>query len=135
MTPSRKGWITASVLTIALGAAWLLNTLNVIPGVDWIWTSLLGVTGVLAIVLGGVNKMTFVVGPFLLIASVFSILRQTGRFETNTEVPLLVIVLGVLMLGATLLPIPSPQWLIEATDEDTDKNSDSTSRPGPRPGD
>lgn len=116
MDPSRKGWITGSVLTIALGGAWLLNTLNVIPGVDWIWTSLLGVTGVLVIVLGGVNKMTFVVGPFLLITSVFSVLRQTGRFETNLEVPTLVIILGVLMLGATILPIPSPHWLNEHPD-------------------
>jgi hypothetical protein len=123
MNPSRKGWITGSVLTIALGAAWLLNTLNVIPGVDWIWTSLLGVTGILVIVLGGVNKMTFVVGPFLLITSVFSVLRQTGRCETDVEVPTLVIILGVLMLGATILPIPSPHWLNENAD-------DSTQRPG-----
>jgi len=31
-----KSMVAIAVLVIALGVAWLLNTLNVIPGIDWI---------------------------------------------------------------------------------------------------
>ncbi len=85
--------IVVSVLIIALGIAWLLNTLHVIPGVDWVWTLGLGISGVLVVAAGGLNKLTFVVGPFLIIASVLSVLRQTGVLRADIEVPVLVILL------------------------------------------
>jgi hypothetical protein len=39
-------------------------------------------------------------------------LRQTGRLTVNTEVPILVIVAGVLLLIARLPAIPVPEWVI-----------------------
>ena len=36
-----------AALVIALGTAWLLNTLNVISGVDWLGTGGLAVAGIL----------------------------------------------------------------------------------------
>jgi hypothetical protein len=60
--------------------------------------------------------VTVAVGPFFLIASCLSVLRQTGRLAINMEVPLLVIAAGVLLLVARLKSIPAPTWLIEDQD-------------------
>src|SRR5215207_1365823 len=90
--------IVIAVVVIALGVAWLLNTLHVIASVDWIWTLGLAVAGILVVALGERSKLTFVIGPFLIISSVFSILRQTGRLRIDLELPILFIVLGVLLL-------------------------------------
>ena len=38
--------VLLSLAIIAIGLAWLLNTLHVIGGVDWIWTIALAGTGV-----------------------------------------------------------------------------------------
>ncbi len=111
MTGSKKT-LAAPILIIALGVGWLLTTHNVVPGVNWIWTIGLGATGVL-ILAGSFDKVTVVIGPFLMAATVFSILRQTGRMDIDTEVPSLVIVFGTLMLAARVLPIPLPKWIVE----------------------
>jgi hypothetical protein len=103
--------IGVPLVIITLGLGWLLTTQNVIPGVNWVWVLGLGVTGVLVLAAGGIDKVTVVVGPFLMTATVFSLLRQTGRMSVDTEVPLLIIALGMLMIPAKLLPIPTPAWL------------------------
>ena len=77
MNTNKKG-ITISILIITLGVAWLLNILQFLPGVDWMWTGGLGVCGILVVTAGGLNKVTFVVSPFLFVGSILSILRQTG---------------------------------------------------------
>ena len=60
---------------------------------------------------GGVNRYSFVVGVFLIAASILSILRQTGQLDVNIEVPVLVIVLGGLMVIGHLLRLPMPKWM------------------------
>ena len=77
---------------------------------NWIWTLGLGLAGLMILGMGGLNKLTIVTGPFLIIASVFSILRQTGRMSIDREVPILVIVFGVLMLISQLMPLPPAGW-------------------------
>jgi len=101
--------IILAVLVIALGIAWLLNTLDVIPGVDWLWTGGLGVAGILVLAARSINKFNFVIGSFLLISSVCSILRQTGKLRPNIEMPVLFIVFGVLILASILLPLATPE--------------------------
>lgn len=101
--------IMLALLVIALGIAWLLNTLNVIPGVDWLWSGGLGVAGILFLLGRGVDKLSFVIGSFLLISSLCSILRQTGRLRPNIEMPVLFIIFGVLILISILLPLPTPE--------------------------
>lgn len=105
--------IVLPVLIITIGSGWLLTTLGVGPGIDWVWTLALAVVGLLTFGLGGIDKVTVVVGPFFLIASCLSVLRQTGRLETDIEVPLLVILVGVLLLVARLPAIPPPKWIIK----------------------
>jgi hypothetical protein len=108
--------LVVPILLITLGVGWLLTTLGVVPGVDWAWTLGLAVVGVLAFALSGVDKVTIVVGPFFIIASCLSLLRQTDRLATNTEVPILVIAAGVLLLGAHCPIIPMPGWLTRQND-------------------
>jgi hypothetical protein len=105
--------VILAVLVIALGIAWLLNTLGVIPGVDWLWTGGLGVAGILVMAANGINKFSFVIGLFLLVSSVFSVLRQTGRLRADIEIPVLFIIFGVLMLLSLLLPLATPEFLRE----------------------
>jgi hypothetical protein len=91
----------------------LLNTLNIIPEVDWAWSIGLATVGILSVAIGGFNKVSIVTGPFLIIASVFSVMRQTGRINIDLEVPILVIVLGVLMLISQLSKLQLPDALKE----------------------
>lgn len=98
--------IAISLLVIAVGGAWLLNTMNIIPGVNWVWTVGLAASGILLVMLTGLNKLSVVVGPFLLVASILSLLRQQGTLHIDREVPYLVIALGVLMLFSTMSSLP-----------------------------
>ncbi len=59
---------------------------------------------------GGVDKMSVVIGPFFIVGSFLSILRQTGRLETDVEIPILVILIGALLLAARLPQVPLPRW-------------------------
>lgn len=113
MTTSRSS-LALPVLLIALGSGWLLTVRGVIPGVDWVWVLGLAVTGVLVLAVGGVNKVTAFVGPYLLICSVAALLRQTGRIVGNEEVPGLVVVAGVLMLVVRWLPLRWPRYVEDA---------------------
>lgn len=106
-----KKAIAAPLLIVAVGIGWLLNVWGLLPAVDWVWTLLLALAGLLSFLLCGFNKLTFVVGPFLLVASLFSVLRQMGRLSLNEEVPYLVILLGVLWLAGEFLRLPNPEWM------------------------
>src|SRR5262245_57110836 len=108
---SDKKTLLIPILLITLGAGWLLTTMGVAPGIDWAWTLGLAVAGLLTMVVGGCDKVTVVIGPFFIVASCLSILRQTGRMELDVEVPILVILMGILLLVARLPAIPAPQWM------------------------
>lgn len=109
MTPSRQPLILAISL-IALGAGWLFNNLQVTPDVNWICTLGLGIVGVSLVVTGGINKVTVILGPFLVIAAVLSYLRQSGKLDAAFELPGLTVLLGVLILVAHLRFISPPPW-------------------------
>ena len=114
---SDKTPLILAVLLITIGTGWLMTTLGVAPGVNWVWTLGLAIVGMLTLALNGFDKVTIVGGPFLIVASCLSLLRQTGRLHVDIEVPILVIVAGVLMLIARSPAIPIPQWLILAPTE------------------
>lgn len=110
MAASRKRFVVP-IIVILLGVTWLLNVLKIIPGVDWIWTVGLAAVGILTLAVGGINRLTVVIGPFFIVASVCSILRQTGRLEIDREIPILTIVLGCLLLLVQLIKLPLPDIL------------------------
>ena len=101
------------ILIIVVGIGWLLNVQGIIPKVDWIWTCGLAVVGILTLVVGGLDKLTVVVGPFLIISSICSILRQMDKLSVEKEVPILTIVLGVLLLIVHIVKLPTPDILKE----------------------
>jgi hypothetical protein len=118
---SNKLGIILPILLITLGAGWLLTTLGIAPGIDWVWTLGLAVVGLMTMALGGLDKLTVVVGPFFIIASCLSVLRQTDRIVVDTEVPILVIVAGLLLLIARMKTIPLPKWVTEVNVAAPDK--------------
>ena len=93
-----KKTLIVPVLLITVGAGWLLTTLRVMPNIDWVWTLALAMVGVLSFAIGGLDKLSIVLGPFFLVASGLSVLRQTGRLRLNVEVPCLVMLAGILLL-------------------------------------
>ena len=110
MGPSRTSLIVP-VLLIAVGIGWLLATIGIAPQILWIWTLSLGAIGVLIFLVWGFDKITIVIGPLFLLASILSVLRQTERVNLNLEIPLLIIAAGVLLLVAHLPSVPLPAWL------------------------
>lgn len=109
---SNKKTLILPLLIIAIGSGWLLTTLGLVPGLNWIWVLGLAVIGLLSFAVSGIDKSTVVIGPFFLIASCLSVLRQTGRLTFDVEVPVLVIVIGVLLLVAGSKSIPLPEWVV-----------------------
>ncbi|HAH44650.1 MAG TPA: hypothetical protein DCM07_07275 [Planctomycetaceae bacterium] len=110
-TSDRKTLILP-LLIIGIGTGWLLTTLGIVPGINWIWTLGLAVVGVLSFAVSGIDKSTVLIGPFFIIASCLSVLRQTGRITLDVEVPTLVIVIGILLLVARIKAIPLPDWMV-----------------------
>src|SRR5437870_2965505 len=100
------------ILMITVGIGWFLTAKGIGPGINWVWTLGLAMVGILSLV-GGLDKVSVVLGPSLLIASILSVLRQTDQLSVDLEVPLLVIVLGVFLLVARLPAIPIPAWAQE----------------------
>ena len=105
--------LVTPLLLIIVGTGWLLTALGVVPGIDWVWTLGLAAVGLLTFVLGGFNKVTVVLGTFFITTSILSVLRQTGRVTIDVEIPILVIVAGLLLLVARHPAIPVPKWIVE----------------------
>ena len=103
------------VFLITVGAGWLLTTLGVVPGIDWVWTLGLAAVGLLTFVVSGFDKVSVVIGPFFVIASFLSILRQSDRLHLDIEVPILVIIAGILLLIARSPSIPVPRWVVQGS--------------------
>jgi hypothetical protein len=119
---NNKNFIFLAIALITIGSGWLLSSVEVMPGVDWIWTLGLIVTGIVILLLGGIDKATIVAGPFFIATGILSVLRQNDYMQINTEVPILIIVLGILILFSCLSSLPDPPWLLPLEDNSTAKN-------------
>jgi hypothetical protein len=96
-----------------VGVGWLLSAQGFGPGINWVWTLGLGVIGILTLVVSkGLDKVSVVIGPFFLLASLLSVLRQTSQLSLEIEVPVLVISIGALLLVAQVPAIPKPGWFV-----------------------
>jgi hypothetical protein len=114
MSSNSRAPIVIPVLIIGVGTGWLLTAQGFGPGINWIWTMGLGLIGILTFVASkGFDKFSVVIGPFFLLASLLSVLRQTSQLRLDIEVPMLVISIGVLLLVAQLPVIPKPGWFVE----------------------
>ncbi len=115
---STKAPLAIPILIIVVGVGWLLTNRGVAPGIDWIWTLGLGIVGILTFVVSGFDKLSVVIGPFFLVSSLLSVLRQGGHLSLDVEVPVLVISIGVFLLIAHVPAVPNPRWLAPAPHEE-----------------
>ncbi|MGF1452271.1 MAG: hypothetical protein ACFB21_09400 [Opitutales bacterium] len=120
------------VLVIVFGVSWLLDSLNVLPEVAWIWSLALATGGVLAFVFWGVTKQSVVVGPLLLAGAVLSVLRSLGHITLEVELPILVIMLGLGLLAAQVLGLPS-RPVMPAAEREVEHEEPPPSEGPPRP--
>jgi len=99
------------VIMIMLGLAWLLNSLNWLPDIHWLWIVGLCGAGVAILVLDGFTKSSVVAGPLLIVAGVLSFLRQHYRLGWHFIIPVMLIASGVLLLIARSPAIPESRKL------------------------
>ena len=111
MTVSQKS-LVISVLTITVGAGWLLTTKGFAPQINWVWTLGMAVCGGLMFWLMGFDTLSFVLGAFFVVCSLLSVLRRQSWLSVETEAPVLVIVAGVLLLIARSKKVPVPDWFV-----------------------
>lgn len=106
-----KTGVVCAVLIIAVGVCGLLNNIEFLSGVDWFWVGGLAAAGLLLFYISGLNKVTFVLSPFLLLSGFLSIFHQLGMMPNSILLPLLLIAFGFLLLGAFLLRLKMPESL------------------------
>jgi hypothetical protein len=113
MVTNSRAPLVIPIVIIVVGVGWLLTAKGYGPGINWIWTLGLGLIGIVTFVVSkGFDKVSIVIGPFFLLASLLSVLRQTDQLSVEIEVPVLVICIGVLLLLAQLPVVPYPGWFV-----------------------
>ena len=90
-----------SFLIIIVGVFWLLMVLDIVPPVQWLWSAALFAAGIYITLFERTNRAMAIVGPFLILLSALSVLRQMGVIRLEVELPIAVIGFGVLSLMTT----------------------------------
>jgi len=96
------------VVLIVLGLSWLLNSLDLLPDIHWLWILGLAGAGTAILVLDGITKSSVVVGPLLILAGLLSFFRQYYGLGWRFIIPVMLIAAGIFMLFAAPPPIPDP---------------------------
>lgn len=95
------------VYIIILGFSWLLNVYHVAPKINWVLTIGIGALGVIGFFVFTLNKITVVVGSFMIVESLCLILKQAGILHTAGQAPILFISLGCLLLLVQVMKLPT----------------------------
>ncbi|WP_292934481.1 hypothetical protein [Noviherbaspirillum sp.] len=99
------------VTLIVLGLTWLLNSLDWLPDVHWLWILGLAGAGVAILVLDGVTKSSIVAGPMLILAGLLSFFRLYHGLSWRFIIPIMLIAAGTFMLAARSPSIPESRTL------------------------
>lgn len=99
------------VVLIVLGVTWLLNSLDWLPDVHWLWILGLVGAGVAILVLDGITKSSIVAGPMLILAGFLSFCRQYYALGWRFIIPVMLIAAGVFMLVARSPAVPESRTL------------------------
>lgn len=94
------------VVLIVLGLVWLLNSLDWLPDVHWLWIIGLAGAGAAILLLDGITKSSVIAGPLLILAGLMSFLRQYHALGWRFIIPVMLIAAGILMLVARSPAIP-----------------------------
>jgi hypothetical protein len=84
-------------LVAGLGVLWMLDVLGMTPPLGMVWIVGLAGIGIGIFASRGFNKETFPWGGFFFACAACSLLRQLDVLEFKVELPLLLIILGVLL--------------------------------------
>lgn len=84
-------------LIAGFGIIWMLDTLGIVPPLNVVWTLGLLAVGIGVFAGSGFHKESFPWGSFFIVCAVCSILRQMEMLPLRVELPLLVILLGILL--------------------------------------
>ncbi|GAB3546931.1 hypothetical protein GCM10027343_25520 [Noviherbaspirillum agri] len=99
------------VVLIVLGLTWLLNSLDWLPDIHWLWIIGLAGAGVAILILDGITKSSVVAGPLLILAGILSFFRQYYGLGWRFIIPVMLIAAGTFMLVARSPAIPdSPRF-------------------------
>jgi hypothetical protein len=99
------------VVLILLGLAWLLNSLDWLPDIHWLWILGLAGAGTAILMLDGITKSSVVAGPLLILAGLLSFFRQHYGLGWRFIIPVMLIAPGAFMLVARSPAIPeSPRF-------------------------
>lgn len=109
MSPSRQQLAVALVLMV-LSGCWLLGQLEILPSIQWGAMLAIGGLGLLTLAVGAIDRQTFVMGFFLLIASMVSVLRHTGHLNADLALPALMASLALLLLVGQIIPTAPQPW-------------------------
>jgi len=96
---------TFPLLIITAGTGWLLNSSAFQPEVDWTFMLLIAMFGIIFMI-NGINRISVICGPWLIIASLLYYLRKTAIINDSISWPILVIVLGILMMISRFSNLP-----------------------------
>jgi len=99
------------VILIVLGIAWLLNSLDWLPDVHWLWILGLAGAGVAILIVDGITKSSVVAGPLLILAALMSFLRQYHGLGWRFIIPVMLIGAGAFMLVARSPSVPESRGL------------------------
>ncbi len=102
---------TTPILLIALGTVWLLDSLDWLPDVRWLWIIGLAGSGIAILLIDRITKSSVVAGPMLILAGMLSYGRQFHALGWRFIIPVMLIAYGVLMLVARSPSIPESRNL------------------------
>jgi hypothetical protein len=94
-------------LIAGFGVLWMLDTLGIVPPLNVVWTLGLLAVGIGVFAGSGFHKESFPWGSFFIACAVCSVLRQMDVLTLRVELPLLVIILGILLGINQTAMIPS----------------------------
>lgn len=99
------------VMLIVLGVTWLLNSLDWLPEIHWLWILGLAGAGIAILALDGITKSSIVAGPLLILAGGLSFCRQYYDLGWSFIIPIMLIAAGVFLLVARSPAIPESRAL------------------------
>ena len=106
-----KKLIVPFLVTI-FGICWLLAEMKIFDIGKMLWTLGLLSSGILYLTYLGFSKTTFVIGSMLIIGSGLSLLRYNGKLTIEHELPVMVVILGVLLAINTTRIIPADSKVV-----------------------
>lgn len=99
--------LTLPLLLIALGAAWLLHNVGMLPDLRSVGAIALAGAGLAVLFLDGITKQSVVSGPMLIAAGATWYARDHRLVPWSILAPVLLIVLGICLFISRLPAVPA----------------------------